>query len=370
MERAGPQLSRDPRKMAEASASTSTRDTEDVVATQGRKRTRNPAKWKAKHIRTPGLRKNAPQVDISTFTCCKKKCTRTFTDSHLAKVRSDFEALYYEQQNIYLNGLLHRYETKQSKGHKRKSSPKLTGKGNRLGRPPAEESKFSFSYTLRNDHDFNVKVCQKAFCAMHGFGPKRLQVLRRKIQDASEMSDVVWDKRGKHSNHYKIDEDTRQMVRDHILSFPSRSSHYSRQDNSNRLYLSAELSIAQMYHDFLEKHDPEYVEEESKRKKWCHDLDQGTRKPLISEHFYHDIFVTEFNLHFGNPRSDTCGTCDAFRKQIEDCTNDSDKERLVKEHEAHKELAQDGYSALKEDQELSKQSWTLVSQVQQPQSAM
>ena len=33
MERAGPQLSRDPQKMAEASASASTRDTEDVVVT-------------------------------------------------------------------------------------------------------------------------------------------------------------------------------------------------------------------------------------------------------------------------------------------------------------------------------------------------
>ena len=134
-----------------------------------------------------------------------------------------------------------------------------------------------------------MKVCQKAFCVVHGFGPKRLQVLRRKIQDASETSDVVWDKRGKHSNHYKIDEDTWQLVWEHILSFRSRSSHYSCQDNSNRFYLSAELSIARMYHDFLEKHDPEYLklEEESKCEKWCHELDQdqvSLRKPLISEH--------------------------------------------------------------------------------------
>ena len=220
-----------------------------------------------------------------------------------------------------------------------------------------------------------MKVCQKAFCAVHGFGPKRLQVLRCKIQDASEVSDVVWDKRGKHSNHYKIDEDTRQLVREHILSFPSRSSHYSRQDNSNHLYLSAELSIARMYCDFLEKHDPEYIklEEESKRKKWHHELNQDQvtlRKLLISVHFYHDIFVTEFNIHFGYPRSDSCGTCDAFRKQIEDFTDDSEKECLLHKHELHEKLAQDGYSALKQDQELSKKSWALVSQMQQSQSAL
>ena len=204
--------------------------------------------------------------------------------------------------------LLHCYETKQSKGNKRKSSPKLTGKGKRLGRPPAEDSKFSFSYTLRNDRGLNVKVCQKAFCAVHGLGLKCLQVLGCKIQGASEMSDVAWDKRGKHSNHYKIDEDIRQFVQEHILSFPSRGSHYSRQDNSNCLYLSAGLSIAWMYHDsFLEIHDPEYLklEKESKCKKWCHELDQdqvSLWKPLVSEHFYHDIFVTEFNIHFGYPR--------------------------------------------------------------------
>ena len=96
--------------------------------------------------------------------------------------------------SIYLNGLLHCYETKQSKVHKCKSSPKLTGKGKRLGRSPVEDSKFSFSFTLRNDRGLNVKVCQTALCAVHGFGPKRLQVLKRKIQDASEMSDVAWDK--------------------------------------------------------------------------------------------------------------------------------------------------------------------------------
>lgn len=59
----------------------------------------------------------------------------------------------------------------------------LTSKGKWLGRPPAEDS--SFSYTLRKDHGINVKVCQKALSAEHEFGSKRLQVLRWKIQGAS-----------------------------------------------------------------------------------------------------------------------------------------------------------------------------------------
>ena len=51
-----------------------------------------------------------------------------------------------------------------------------------LGRPPAEDSQFSFEYTIRNENGVNVHVCQKAFCFGHGFGPKKLQVLRRKVQ--------------------------------------------------------------------------------------------------------------------------------------------------------------------------------------------
>ena len=59
--------------MAEASASMTITDTEDAASTQGRKRNRNPAKWKVKHVKTPGLRKNALKIEMSDYTCCKKR---------------------------------------------------------------------------------------------------------------------------------------------------------------------------------------------------------------------------------------------------------------------------------------------------------
>ena len=40
------------------------------------------------------------------------------------------------------------------------------------------------------------------------------------------------------------------------------------------------------------------------------------RKPLASEHFYHDIFTGEFNIYFGYPRTDTCSTCDGLQLKI------------------------------------------------------
>ena len=41
---------------------------------------------------------------------------------------------------------------------------------------------------------------------------------------------------------------------------------------------------------------------------------------IISKHYYHDVFVNEFNLQFGYPHSDTCDTCDALKLKI-DLTN-------------------------------------------------
>ena len=98
--------------------------------------------------------------------------------------------------------------------------------------------------------------------AIDGFGPKRLRVLRDKINSA-EGGRIVWDKRGKHGSHQKVDDSVCDLIREHIRSFPTRNS---RSDNSGRVYLSPDLSIARLYRTFLEKHDPEYVKLEEENR--------------------------------------------------------------------------------------------------------
>lgn len=226
--------------------------------------------------------------------------------------------------------------------------------GNGLADPPAEGGAFSFEYTLANESNINVRVCQKAFCAVHGFGPKRLQVFRRKL----ETGELEPDRRGKHKHHPSVSEEVKDQVRDHIKSFPSRHSHYSRKDNSDRVYLSAELSITRLYRDFLEKYDPEYVqlEEENKQHQLAHEPVQKLRKPLVTEHLYHDIFVTEFNIHFGYPRTDSCSTCDGLTVKI-NAAAESEKPQLEKMLETHQQLAQEGYQAFRYDRQMSRDSW-------------
>ena len=43
---------------------------------------------------------------------------------------------------------------------------------------------FSLDYYLCNESKIDIKVCQKAFCLVFGFSPKRLLVLCQKIKSS------------------------------------------------------------------------------------------------------------------------------------------------------------------------------------------
>ena len=108
---------------------------EEVTAEQetsrtGRKRVRNPDKWAKKHVKRPGLRKNSPRLQIADLSdCCRKKCLQQLSPSHLNKIRDIFESMYYEEQNIYLNGILKRREAKKKTWPPKKGLPYSQYKG-------------------------------------------------------------------------------------------------------------------------------------------------------------------------------------------------------------------------------------------------
>ena len=68
-------------------------------------------------------------------------------------------------------------------------------------------------------------------------------------------------------------------------------------------------------------------------------------KPVCSKHYYHDVFVQKFNLHFGYSRSDTCHTFNCLRLAISETS--ADVEGLQKELSIHLKAANEGYDALK-----------------------
>ena len=88
------------------------RDEQEQSTTQrGRKRTRrDDVKCKKR-----GLRKNAPETSIEEIlskNCCKKACVSKFSQDHLVSIREHFNHLTYDEQNLYLTGLVTRKETK------------------------------------------------------------------------------------------------------------------------------------------------------------------------------------------------------------------------------------------------------------------
>ena len=156
-----------------------------------------------------------------------------------------------------------------------------------------------------------------------------------------------WDR---HKNRpHAIPEDLKDKVRQHISSFPSRESHYSRQSNKNRKYLPDGLSIARMYQLYLEKHEP--------------DIQDG-EKPKVKEWLYRKIFTEEFNIGFGYPRSDTCETCDLLKVAI-DNADEQERVKLQTELATHHENAAKGYESLRSDSKNTTNSIGLSFDLQQ-----
>lgn len=62
-----------------------------------------------------------------------------------------------------------------------------------------------------------------------------------------------------------------------------------------------------------------------------------------------------FNLSFGYPKTDTCGTCDALRVQL-DSASDGQKAALLSQKEDHLRRAENFYGSLRMNTSLAKEN--------------
>jgi len=153
----------------------------------------------------------------------------------------------------------------------------------------------SVSYVLRND-EMDVRLCKKAFMKLHNISQSKVDhiVSQGKLGLPTARSSF----RGKHTNRpNKLSDERRQLVHEHIMMFPAESSHFSRHDNPNRLYLPATLSINAMYVDYEAS------------------IELKQMLP-VSCCMYRQIFCNDFNLGFGSPRTDTCSRCEVMTGEL------------------------------------------------------
>ena len=103
----------------------------------------------------------------------------------------------------------------------------------------------SFRYSV-NVSSETVYICKRAFMRVHDISASKIRHITDQIKSGSTAPHP--SQRGKHGNRPNmLPLEAVQQVINHIKLFPAESSHYSREKNSSRLYLSSTLSIEKMY---------------------------------------------------------------------------------------------------------------------------
>lgn len=235
-----------------------------------------------------------------------------------------YELVVYEKQQAYLQRFIH---------------PQLI-KRRRHGNyehPGESRRQHTFHYFLMLPGGSEVRVCLKTFCDTFGITARRVQLLSEKI--LSGTMDHT-EKRGGARTARNINE-WREKIIAHISSFPSEISHYSRHQSESR-YLSPDLNVTKMYRAFLEKHCQNYV------------------RPPVSRQWYHQIFLTHFNLRFRVPRVDTCSTCDNLNMRVKNSTDVANKREAETALQLHHRRHECATKAMQYDSKNAKQSNSYV----------
>lgn len=163
------------------------------------------------------------------------------------------------------------------------------------------------------------KVCLNTFCTVHAITVDRVKRIKKLLCN----NETPVDKRGKHPKGNAIPDDVRNVIRDHISSYPSKQSHYSGKHYS---YLDSRLNVKIMHDMFCIKYP---------------DLN-------VTYSYYLKFFHENFDLHFGRPQVDTCNKCEEFTLKIKSTSlGDASKRVAVAEKMVHERRAKKFYNALR-----------------------
>lgn len=179
----------------------------------------------------------------------------------------------------------------------------------------------TFVYSVKKNGN-RIHVCKKAFLSLHAISNSRLQRLNTLLKAGNTPVDL----RGKHNTrrHVKPPE-YNTIIKDHIESFPSKTSHYS----SSKViqYLDSKLSVKAMYELLV--------------KKWP-DL-----KQTVKYEYYLKYFNENYSLRFGRPQVDVCSECERLGTRLKDPNlNDNAKRVTAAELMVHKRRAKKFYTQI------------------------
>ena len=228
---------------------------------------------------------------------CRYSCNENFTENDRQEIFDNFwQEGNFDRQNLFLLSCVQILVPKRPKADAAK--PKSASRACYLN---------------------GKRVCREFLLRTLDISHGRFNRLCEKVQ--ASPSEIPSDKRGKHGNRNRIPKDAIQYVKNHISSFPTYMSHYSRVNNPNKRYLSPGLSLGKMYQLYCEHCAENNVE---CVKEWC----------------YRRVFNTDFNLSFHHPRSDTCNKCDMLHNLITYESDVEKKQELQFQMELHQRKAE------------------------------
>jgi hypothetical protein len=185
------------------------------------------------------------------------------------------------------------------------------------------ERAFNVSYFLPTENGCRIPVCKKFFRSITKVSGKRLGTILHRVNSGQAIEERRGGDRRSMKNTMK-----KESVREFIRKLRGTESHYNRK-KSKRIYLSSELSIRKLHSIYN---------------------DQASEDLKVKCSMFRKIFVTEFNIGFKSPASDTCSTCCLLKEKIKNAPLGShERMRLMVEKRVHTQRAKAFYAHMKEN---------------------
>lgn len=199
------------------------------------------------------------------FRCKRLKCFDNISEEEQFDILQRVHDLpSKDQQDLFIQGLI---ESNDVQRHRPRNS-----EGTRH-----VDKTFSYFIYVGNERK---EVCYKAFLSLLAITDKRVKRLRK----LALLGQSPCDRRGKNPSGNALPPESREVIRQHIESFPVKESHYS---GRTYRFLDSRLNVKKMHKMFLEKHP-------------------GIK---CSYQTYIQFFKDNYSLSFGCPQVDTCCVC-------------------------------------------------------------
>ena len=197
--------------------------TDDEVHIRGAKSSKNRVKRDGKVLH--------PMLHPCITEKCPRKCCTYVSQERRVEIYNE----YWQDRTNQREFLLQRVQR--------------VAKERKRSRNGSKKRLYTRKYTMKDESDGFVQVCQKFFLSTIGY--KKDHVISW-VFDTLE-GKVVPDKRGSHDPMHKMSKETALAIVNHIESYHPAISHYRREHAPLRRYLPTNLSVQVLLNDFNEK---------------------------------------------------------------------------------------------------------------------